>query len=190
MIKFEVAKDYEDKNIKLPERGTAHSAGYDFYVAEDIVIPPYQDLYKMMDKALPPYQNLYKLAGEDCDKDCVYQLEDIEKITKKLHARPTLVPTGVKCKLDPDTYLELSMRSSSPLKYWLIMANSVGIIDADYYGNPDNDGAMYFQVINLSPYNIALKKGDRIGQGIIKHYLITDDDNANGERLGGFGSTN
>lgn len=176
MIKFEVAKGYEDKNIKLPERGTAHSAGYDFYVAEDTVIPPYQNLYKMMEK--------------DCDKGSMYQLKDIEKITKKLHARPTLVPTGVKCKLDPDTYLELSMRSSSPLKYWLVMANSVGIIDADYYSNPDNDGAMYFQVINLSPYNIALMKGDRIGQGIVKHYLITDDDNADGARLGGFGSTN
>lgn len=64
------------------------------------------------------------------------------------------------------------------------------IIDADYYNNPDNEGHIYFQLINLSPVPIMLKKGDCIGQGIIKHYLTTDNDNAEGERLGGFGSTN
>lgn len=176
MARFEIAKGYENKGIRLPHRSTAQSAGYDFYVAEDIVIPPYHNLYETMEK--------------DCDKGRMYLLKDIENITKQLHARPTLVPTGVKCKLDPGTYLELSVRSSTPLKYWLAMANSEGIIDADYYGNPDNDGAIYFQLINLSPYNIALMKGDKIGQGIIKRYLTTEDDVASGERRGGFGSTN
>ena len=95
----------------------------------------------------------------------------------------------MKCQLDSNTYLELSVRSSCPLKYWLIMANSVGIIDSDYYNNPDNEGEIFFQIINLSPYDIQLKKGDIIGQGIIKPYLITEDDNASGERMGGFGST-
>jgi dUTP pyrophosphatase len=60
----------------------------------------------------------------------------------------------MKCKLDPGTYLELSVRSSSPLKYWLMMANSVGIIDADYYNNESNEGEIFFQIYNLSPYNI------------------------------------
>ena len=69
------------------------------------------------------------------------------------------------------------------------MANSVGIIDADYYGNPDNDGAMYFQVVNLGPRPIHLHKGDIIGQGIIHAFGITEDDDALGERTGGFGST-
>ena len=69
------------------------------------------------------------------------------------------------------------------------MANSVGIIDADYYGNPDNDGAMYFQVVNLGPRPIHLHKGDIIGQGIIHSFGITEDDAALGERTGGFGST-
>ena len=44
-------------------------------------------------------------------------------------------------------------------------------------------------MINLSPYDIYLKKGDIIGQGIIKPYLTTEDDNAAGQRVGGFGST-
>ena len=69
------------------------------------------------------------------------------------------------------------------------MANSVGIIDADYYNNPDNEGEIFFQMINLSPFDIILRKGDIIGQGIIKPYLTTEDDNASGQRTGGFGST-
>ena len=87
-------------------------------------------------------------------------------------------------------YLELSIRSSGPLKHWLMLANSVGIIDADYYNNSDNEGHIYFQIINLSPVPIQLKKGDIIGQGIIHKYITTEDDCANGERKGGFGSTN
>ena len=63
------------------------------------------------------------------------------------------------------------------------------IIDADYYNNPDNEGEIFFQLINLSPYNIILKKGEKIGQGIIKQYLTTEDDTATGDRFGGFGST-
>lgn len=63
------------------------------------------------------------------------------------------------------------------------------IIDADYYNNPDNEGHIYFQLINLSPFNIIIKKGEIIGQGILHQYEITEDDEASGERAGGFGST-
>ena len=70
-----------------------------------------------------------------------------------------------------------------------MMANSVGIIDADYYNNPDNEGHIYFQLVNFSPLPIILKKGDAIGQGIIKPYLKTEDDIASGVRECGFGST-
>ena len=70
------------------------------------------------------------------------------------------------------------------------MANSIGIIDADYYNNPDNEGEIFFQMINLSPFPIQLRKGDRIGQGILKTYELVENDNAEGVRQGGFGSTN
>lgn len=63
------------------------------------------------------------------------------------------------------------------------------IIDADYADNPDNEGEIFFQVINFSPFPIIIKKGEIIGQGIIQKYYTTDDDNATGDRLGGFGST-
>jgi dUTP pyrophosphatase len=173
--KFEVAKGYS--NINLPVRKTVESAGYDFEVAEDIVIPGYINCFNKL--AI----NNSKLMLEPQD------LDTVANITKEF-GRPTLIPTGIKCKLDSGTYLELSVRSSCPLKYWIILANGNGIIDADYYGNQDNDGAIFFQVINLSPFSIQLRKGDIIGQGIIKQYLKTEDDIATATRIGGFGSTN
>lgn len=90
-------------------------------------------------------------------------LEDVAKFTKETKCKPTLVSTGVKCKLDRRQYLELSVRSSTPLKYWLILANGVGIIDRDYYNNSDNEGEIFLQLINLSPFDIQLKKGEKIG---------------------------
>lgn len=182
MAKFEKVSKYNEVDINLPHRKTTQSAGYDFEVAEDIIIPSYDDLHDVMMSMV----NEWDIVN---GKFPVYTLDEIAKITKETKAKPTLVPTGVKCKLEPDTYLELSVRSSCPLKYWLILANGVGIIDADYYNNPDNEGHIYFQMINLSPFDIQLKKGDTIGQGIIKPYLITEDDATNGERKGGFGST-
>ena len=178
MAIFEVVSEYEDKNITLPERKTKESAGYDFEVAEDTLIPPHEFLVDEIFK----YASSFQIEGPQT-------LEEMAEITKKANARPILVPTGVKCKLDPGTYLELSVRSSSPLKYWLILANGEGIIDGDYYNNSDNEGHIYFQLINLSPLPIILKKGDIIGQGIIKPYLKTEGDTASGERVGGLGST-
>ena len=80
-------------------------------------------------------------------------------------------------------------RSSTPLKYWLVMANSEGIIDADYYNNPDNEGHIYLQLINLSPFPIKLQKGECVAQGIICPYGLTEDDIHGGKRMGGHGST-
>lgn len=177
MRKFAVVKRFNENEIELPERKTAHSAGYDFEVAEDIVIPCYKNIMREFD-ALTWTGSFKPLT-----------LDEIATVTKKHNLKPTLVPTGVKVYLEDDEYLELSVRSSCPLKHWIILANGVGIIDQDYADNIDNDGEIYFQVINLSSFDIQLKKGDIIGQGIIKKYLITDDDKANGTRVGGFGST-
>ena len=169
MNKFEIIDSYPD--AKLPERATAGAAGYDFYVAEDTLVPSYLKMFK------------------NVDTTSALCLGEVAYLTKTLETKPTLVPTGVKCKLDNGTFLQLSVRSSCPLKYWLILANGVGIIDSDYYGNEDNDGHIFFQLINLSPFDIKLQKGDRIGQGIIMPYMITDDDSAAACRTGGFGST-
>ena len=174
MAKFEKVSRFNEVDLPLPVRKTAQSAGYDFVVAEDIIIPPYSEMCHRMSMIKPVY---------------VPGLDETASLIKAANAKITLVSTGMKCQLDPGTYLELSVRSSCPLKHWLILANSVGIIDADYYNNPDNEGEIFFQIINLAPFPIHLKRGDAIGQGIIKPYLTTEDDNATGERTGGFGST-
>lgn len=192
--KFEKVTRFENENFEMPHRKTADSAGYDFVVAEDIIILPYNYLMSSFDEAVfkdnksSHYLNTY-IGGKQQVVE-YYSLDEIAKITKATGAKPTLVSTGVKAYMPKDTYLELSVRSSCPLKYWLIMANGVGIIDADYADNPDNEGEIFFQLINLSSVPIMLKKGDVIGQGIFKPYYKTDDDNANGQqRIGGFGST-
>ena len=176
MAKFELVSKFAGCDELLPKRSTANSAGYDLIVAEDTTVPPWGQSYS-------------KLINECANTRITRTLSEVASITKLSKAKPTLVSSGVKCKLEPNTYLELSVRSSTPLKHWLILANGVGIIDADYYNNPDNEGEIFFQMINLSPFPILLKKGDKIGQGIIKTYLITEDDTASGMRTGGFGST-
>lgn len=181
MAKFERVKRFiNDDSINLPVRKTIGAAGYDFEVAEDIIIPSARRLIQSLaDKTYGNIQDTILL-----------NLIDVASLTKETAARPTLVPTGIKCKLDEGTYLELSVRSSCPLKYWLMLANGVGIIDRDYYGNPSNDGEIFFQIINLGPYDIRLQKGDIIGQGIIKPYFTVEDEfGPSTIRTGGFGST-
>lgn len=174
MAKFEFVSTCDSAELALPERKTADSAGYDFMVSEDIVIPSFHKLYNKLSN--------YETVG-------ALTLSTVADITKITGAKPTLVPTGVKCQLDPGTYLELSVRSSCPLKHWLIMANGVGIIDRDYWNNRSNEGAIFFQIINLAPFDIQLKKGDIIGQGVIKPYYTVENDQATATRNGGFGST-
>lgn len=191
---FEKVSKYADVDLELPSRKTAGSAGYDFVVAEDTVIPPYNELMAKLDYAfykdtVPLVDTMLTFVNGEKFGQRAYTLEGLAKMTKETGAKPTLVSTGVKAYMPKNTYLELSVRSSCPLKYWLIMANGVGIIDSDYADNPDNEGEIFFQLINLSTTPIILHKGDVIGQGIFKPYYITNDDKATAERTGGFGST-
>ena len=102
--------------------------------------------------------------------------------------KPTLIPTGLKAYCASDEYYMLVNRSSGPKKGFL-MANSIGIIDHDYYENETNDGHFYFQYFNCSDHDILVKKGDIIGQVIFQKFLLVDDDRATEIRKGGFGST-
>ena len=116
--------------------------------------------------------------------------EDVIVPSFKKGMKPTLIKTGIKAYMGDNEYLMLANRSSNPGKKGLVMANSVGIIDSDYYGNIDNDGHFMFAYYNFFDHDVEIKKGDVIGQAIFMKYLITDDDKAVGERVGGFGSTN
>ena len=115
--------------------------------------------------------------------------EDVVIPAFKPGMKPTLVKTGLKAYMMEDEMLCLYNRSSNPGKKGLILANSVGIIDADYYENPDNDGHFMFAFINVKGEDVEIKKGDCVGQAIFQKFLVTDNDVAEGERLGGFGST-
>lgn len=142
MRKFEVVSKYKD--VKLPERSTANSAGYDFFAIEDIILK----------------------AKET-----------------------TLIPTGIKATFPNDEVLMLFNRSSNGIKKNLIIPNSVGIIDADYFNNETNEGEISFAFYNANDADYQIHKGDKLGQGIFVKFGITDDDNASGKRSGGFGST-
>lgn len=179
--RFEFVSKYNSCGLALPERKTQYSAGYDLAAAQDIIIPSYLKLIGKLEDELG-LRNWGMLPT-------TLTLEQLGKITKETGIKPTLVSTGLKCYLQDDEYLELSVRSSTPLKYWLILANGVGIIDSDYVDNPENEGEIFLQMINLGPVDIQIKKGDIIGQGIIKPYFITNYDKASGLRTGGFGST-
>lgn len=130
-------------------------------------------------------------------------------------AEPTMVPTGIKIDLNPENFLQIVQRSSST-KYGYFLANSVGIIDKDYYNNESNEGDIilalrtYPKVHSPKKYEydedykilsvratdpsidgitVMIKPGNKVAQGIILSYYTVEEDNAKETRKGGFGST-
>lgn len=102
-----------------------------------------------------------------------------------------LVPTGVKAYMQAGEFLGIHIRSSMAVKKRIMLVNNVGIIDADYYNNADNEGHIMLALLNTGEEDIYLSKGERIAQGIFYNYLIADDDDKVNKavRIGGFGST-
>lgn len=141
---FEVVTKYKDSNIKLPQRKTSGSAGYDFESAVTIEIEPKQIAF---------------------------------------------VSTGIKAFMQNDEVLQMYPRSSLSFKKKLVKANSVGIIDSDYYNNPDNEGEIMLILYNFGEEKVLVTKGERIAQGIFMKYLTVNDSEIKKKRLGGFGST-
>ena len=132
--------------------------------------------------------NLPKRSTKNSAAYDVEAAEDIVVPTFKKGNAPTLVPTGLKAYCQDDEWYMLVNRSSGPKK-GLVIANGIGVADADYYENPSNDGHFYFSFFNLSENDLLIKKGQVIGQIIFQKYLICDNDAASGVRIGGFGST-
>lgn len=132
-------------SIRLPERATAGSAGYDFFAPFDIVLK----------------------AGE----------------TAK-------IPTGIRVRIGDGWFLSLYPRSGLGFKFRLQLDNTVGVIDSDYY-NSDNEGHIFVKITNDSKEGktVTIAAGTGFIQGIFTEFGITEDDNADGIRNGGFGST-
>ncbi len=131
-------------NVKLPERKTKMSCGYDFYAPYDFTIPANGIV---------------------------------------------LMATGIKVQMYMDEVLKIHPRSSWALK-GIVLANQVGIIDADYYNNPENEGHIIIPLKNVTDSSFKVEKGARVAQGIFHSYAITTSDTRlQEERFGGFGST-
>lgn len=144
---FELVNEkFRDNNklYKLPIRQTSNSAGYDFFLPEDITINP----------------------GE----------------TVKIQS-------GIKAYMQENEVLYLHVRSSIGIKKHLILSNSTGVIDADYYSNETNDGDIGIVLFNYGKEPITLNKGECVIQGVFHTYLIADNGNLNNNRNGGIGST-
>lgn len=139
-----VETDLSGLEILLPKRGTSHAAGYDFFIQQDVILPP---------------------------------------------GKIILIPTGVKAYMQGDEVLNIYDRSSNPIKKGIVLMNSVGIIDSDYYGNEFNDGMICGQFKNISDVPVTLKRGEAFMQGVFQKYLLADNDETTSERTGGFGST-
>lgn len=171
---FEKINSRKDENLIMPQAQTKNSAGYDFFIQENIEIK----------SNLPEFIS----AGLKSIYGFIFHKDDIEHFKDVL--KPTIIKTGIKAYMLPDEYLSLFVRSSTPKNFGLVMPISVGIVDSDYYSNEENDGEIGFIVYNLFPWTVKIKKGERIGQGIFQKFLKTDDDNRlTKDRVGGTGST-
>lgn len=100
-----------------------------------------------------------------------------------------MIWTDVKAHMFHDNLLIINVRSSMG-KQPIMIANTQGWIDSDYYENPDNDGNIGIRLFNLGNTPYEIKTGDRIAQGVFVKYGTTMDDNTTTTREGGFGSTN
>ena len=205
MFRFEKVKRFENIEIAKPTRKTKNAAAYDMVSAVDITIPSMGHSMSIMSdivgsiKLTPEIKSLVQKMSETnpsgaqdvLDSAVTCSMAEIADITKRYGLKPTLVPTGYKAYMPSDHSLDLYIRSSSPLKYWIILANGTGVIDSDYVDNPDNEGEIFFQVINLLPVPLEIKAGEIIGQAKFVKYGVTDDDHLDEkeDRVGGFGST-
>lgn len=100
-----------------------------------------------------------------------------------------VIPTGIKCKIDEGFVLKLYPRSSYGFKYLARLANTVGIIDGDYYNNPDNEGHIMVKIFNPKDKPFYISEGTKFVQGLFSEFFLAEEDEVTATRTGGLGST-
>lgn len=161
----EVMKRYETKFEKVPEK---------YFDDETVISEAYVDV------KLPRRATQYS-AGYD-----FY----IPYSCKIYPGESRIIDTYVRCRIHPNYFLALVPKSGLGFKYHVSLANTMGIIDSDYYNNDDNGGHIMVKLVNNGKEPLTLIKGDKFCQGIFIPYGLTTDDNPlQCERTGGFGST-
>lgn len=134
--------------------------------------------------------NSYKLPSRKTKYSAGYDFFAIESFDLQ-PGEIKKIPTGIKALYPEDEALMLFVRSSMGFKYNVRMCNQVGIIDSDYYNNPNNEGHMWIALQNHGDKVYSVKAGESFGQGLfMKYYVVDDEDIIEEERIGGFGSTN
>lgn len=140
------------------------------------IVKAYQDF-----EVLLPQRQTKHSAGYD-----LASIEDVEIQPGEIK----MIPTGLKVLLPDNEALLIFPRSSLGIRKGLMMSNSVGVIDSDYYNNENNEGHIMVPLYNFSNKKVTVSKGERVAQGIFINYLQTIDDDPNHTvRLGGFGSS-
>ena len=114
-----------------------------------------------------------------------FAASDIEILPHKI----SVAWTGIKAYMPSDEVLKIYNRSSNAAKKGIMLSNGVGIVDSDYYNNPDNEGDIGFAFLNITEEIVVIRKGEKLGQGIFEQFNTADNDIHGGKRVGGFGST-
>ena len=163
--------DYDE--IKLPKRSTAKSAGYDIYAGMNITQKTIKDFGKI--------NTMIENGGHAPH----YVIHNIG----------IMVPTFVKCRIEDNWMLSIYPKSGLATKKHAVLMNTVGIIDADYYNNENNEGHILVPLVFDDLYEYgkkdtpSIEKNTKLVQGIFTMYGITEDDDCDEVRTGGFGST-
>ena len=126
-----------------------------------------------------PHRATAGSAGYDFFAPAAFRLEPGESIR---------IPTGVRARIAEGWVLMLFPRSGLGFKYRLQLNNTVGIVDADYFG-ARNEGHIFIKLTNAGDRALSVEAGEAFAQGIFLSFGITEDDDAVDERTGGFGST-
>lgn len=146
-----------------------------------------QDLIKLLNVSDDKYANIIiprratsGSAGYDFTSPVDFVLRPGEMIK---------IPTGIRCRINEGYVLEIYPRSSIGFKYQTMLANTVGIIDCDYY-YADNEGHIIIALMNMGDRELVIKAGERFAQGLFKQYFLAEEEYVVSKRTGGFGSTN
>lgn len=150
-------------------------------VREDFPQYSEEEIQEIYEKIIVPRRATRGSAGYDFFAPFSFRLAPGETIK---------IPTGIRAKIDEEWVLKLYPRSGLGFKYRLQMNNTVGIIDSDYY-NSDNEGHIFIKMTNDTNEGktVEVAEGTGFAQGIFIEYGITVDDEADGVRNGGLGST-
>lgn len=131
----------------------------------------------------------YILPVRGSSKSACYDLSSPISVTIEPHSS-ALIWLNIKSYMLDDEVLEVYVRSSIGIKKSLMLKNTVGIIDADYYSNESNDGNIGLALYNTTDEAVVIEKGERVCQAMFQKYLVADDDVClKNERTGGIGST-